>query len=35
VKPSALKNVASADMQKKLLRQADYGKWSKDFLNSK
>jgi carboxyvinyl-carboxyphosphonate phosphorylmutase len=34
-KPSELKNVASADMQKKLLRQADYSKWSKDFLNSK
>jgi carboxyvinyl-carboxyphosphonate phosphorylmutase len=31
-KPSVLKNVASADMQKKLLRQADYGKWSRDFL---
>jgi carboxyvinyl-carboxyphosphonate phosphorylmutase len=35
VKPSQLKNVASADLQKKLLRQADYGKWSKDFLNTK
>jgi carboxyvinyl-carboxyphosphonate phosphorylmutase len=35
VKPSELKNIASADMQKKLLRQADYTKWSKDFLNSK
>jgi len=34
-KPSELKNVASADMQKKLLRQADYTKWSKDFLNTK
>jgi oxaloacetate decarboxylase len=34
-KPSELKNVASADMQKKLLRQADYAKWSKDFLNTK
>jgi len=34
-KPSELKNVASADMQKKLLRQADYTKWSKEFLNSK
>ena len=34
-KPSQLKNVASADLQKKVLRQADYGKWSKDFLNSK
>ena len=34
-KPSELKNVASADMQKKLLRQADYTKWSKEFLNAK
>ena len=34
-KPSELKNVASGDMQKKLLRQADYTKWSKDFLNTK
>jgi oxaloacetate decarboxylase len=34
-KPSELKNVASADMQKKLLRQADYSKWSKDFLHTK
>jgi carboxyvinyl-carboxyphosphonate phosphorylmutase len=35
VKPSELKNVASADLQKKLLRQADYTKWSKEFLNTK
>jgi carboxyvinyl-carboxyphosphonate phosphorylmutase len=34
-RPSELKNVASADMQKKLLRQADYSKWSRDFLNTK
>jgi oxaloacetate decarboxylase len=34
-RPSELKNVASADMQKKLLRQADYTKWSKDFLGSR
>ena len=32
VKPSALKNVASADLQKQVLRQADYDTWSKDFL---
>ena len=31
-KPSTLKNVASGDLQKKVLRQADYAKWSKDFL---
>jgi carboxyvinyl-carboxyphosphonate phosphorylmutase len=34
-KPSQLKNVASADLQKKVLRQADYAKWSKEFLNTK
>ena len=34
-KPSQLKNVASADLQKKVLRQADYGKWSKDFREYK
>jgi carboxyvinyl-carboxyphosphonate phosphorylmutase len=34
-RPSELKNVASADMQRKLLRQADYTKWSKEFLNTK
>ena len=34
-KPSKLPNVASADLQKKLLRQADYSKWSKEFLNTK
>jgi oxaloacetate decarboxylase len=35
VKPSALKNVASGDLQKKLLRQADYANWSKEFVNTK
>jgi carboxyvinyl-carboxyphosphonate phosphorylmutase len=34
-KPSQLKNVASADLQKKVLRQADYSKWSRDFLETK
>jgi carboxyvinyl-carboxyphosphonate phosphorylmutase len=34
-RPSELENVASTDMQKKLLRQADYTKWSKEFLNTK
>jgi carboxyvinyl-carboxyphosphonate phosphorylmutase len=34
-KPSELKNIASAELQKKVLRQADYSKWSKDFLNTK
>jgi oxaloacetate decarboxylase len=32
VKPSQLKNVAPGDLQKKLLRQSDYDKWSKEFL---
>jgi carboxyvinyl-carboxyphosphonate phosphorylmutase len=32
VKPSALKNVASAELQRRVLRQDDYGRWSKDFL---
>ncbi|MGH6742407.1 MAG: isocitrate lyase/PEP mutase family protein, partial [Bradyrhizobium sp.] len=31
-KPSELKNIASADLQKKVLRQADYDQWSKDYL---
>jgi carboxyvinyl-carboxyphosphonate phosphorylmutase len=31
-KPSDLKNIASADLQKRVLRQADYDKWSKEFL---
>ena len=34
-KPSALKNVASAELQKKLLRQADYNTWAKDFLGGR
>jgi carboxyvinyl-carboxyphosphonate phosphorylmutase len=34
-KPAELKNVASADLQKKLLRHADYGQWSKNFLGVK
>src|SRR3954454_8844404 len=33
--PSQLKNIASAELQNKLLRQADYAKWSKDYLNGK
>ena len=31
-KPSELKNIASADLQKRVLRQADYAKWTKEFL---
>jgi carboxyvinyl-carboxyphosphonate phosphorylmutase len=31
-KPSTLKNIASGDLQKKVLRQAEYDRWSKDFL---
>jgi oxaloacetate decarboxylase len=30
--PSQLKNVASADLQKRVLRQADYDRWSGAFL---
>ena len=32
-KPGELKNIASADLQKRVLRQADYAKWSKEFLD--
>jgi len=31
-KPSELKNIASADLQMRVLRQADYAKWTKEFL---
>ena len=31
-KPSDLKNIASSDLQGRVLRQDDYGRWSKDFL---
>jgi len=31
-KPSELKNIAPAALQKQVLRQADYDTWSKDFL---
>jgi carboxyvinyl-carboxyphosphonate phosphorylmutase len=31
-KPSELKNIASAGLQKAVLRQADYGTWTKEFL---
>ena len=31
-KPSELKNIASAELQKKVLRQAEYGTWTKEFL---
>jgi carboxyvinyl-carboxyphosphonate phosphorylmutase len=34
VKPAELKNIASAELQGKLLRRADYHKWSKDFLGA-
>jgi oxaloacetate decarboxylase len=32
--PADIKGVASADLMKKVTRQADYAKWSKDFLNA-
>jgi carboxyvinyl-carboxyphosphonate phosphorylmutase len=31
-KPGELKNIAGADLQKRVLRQADYAKWTKEFL---
>jgi carboxyvinyl-carboxyphosphonate phosphorylmutase len=31
-KPSDLKKIAGADLQKQVLRQADYSRWSKEFL---
>ena len=31
-KPSELKNIASADLQKRVLRQTDYDDWGKEFL---
>ncbi len=31
-KPADLKNIASADLQRRVLRQDAYGRWSKDFL---
>jgi len=30
--PSDLKNIASAELQRRVLRQDDYGRWCKDFL---
>ena len=33
VKPAALKNIASADLQKRVLRQADYTRAQKEWLN--
>jgi carboxyvinyl-carboxyphosphonate phosphorylmutase len=32
--PANIKGIASADLMKQVLRQADYAKWSKDFLNA-
>ncbi|MFZ3311908.1 MAG: isocitrate lyase/phosphoenolpyruvate mutase family protein, partial [Xanthobacteraceae bacterium] len=32
--PAELKGVASPDLMKRVSRQADYDKWSKDFLNA-
>jgi carboxyvinyl-carboxyphosphonate phosphorylmutase len=34
VPPSSIKNGASPDLMKQVTRQADYAKWSKDFLNT-
>ena len=32
--PASIKSVASADLMKQVTRQADYAKWSKEFLNA-
>ena len=32
--PAAIKSVASPDLMKRVTRQADYAKWSKEFLNA-
>jgi len=33
VKPKDLKNIAGGDTMKRVLREADYAKWSKEFLS--
>ena len=33
VKPKDLKNIAGSDTMKRVLREADYAKWSKEFLS--
>ncbi|MGA2894273.1 MAG: isocitrate lyase/PEP mutase family protein [Xanthobacteraceae bacterium] len=32
--PASIKSVASPDLMKRVTRQADYAKWSRDFLNA-
>jgi oxaloacetate decarboxylase len=32
--PADLKGIASPDVMKRVIRQADYAKWSKDFLDA-
>ncbi|MBM3527967.1 MAG: isocitrate lyase/PEP mutase family protein [Alphaproteobacteria bacterium] len=34
-RPSQLKNIAAADLQKRVLRQADYDRWTGEFLGEK
>jgi len=34
VAPASIKNGAAPDLMKRVTRQADYAKWSKDFLNT-
>jgi len=34
VPPASIKSVASADLMKQVTRQADYAKWSKEFLHT-
>jgi len=32
--PASITSVASAELMKQVTRQADYAKWSKEFLNA-
>jgi len=32
--PASIKSVASPDLMKQVTRQADYSKWSRDFLDA-
>jgi oxaloacetate decarboxylase len=34
VPPASIKSVASADLMKQVTRQADYAKWSQEFLHA-
>jgi carboxyvinyl-carboxyphosphonate phosphorylmutase len=34
VAPASIEGVASPELMKQVTRQADYSRWSKDFLNA-